>query len=369
MSRRFFRRLARGSAAIAALGAAFALVGAGEPKQGPADPLAAEIDRWSAYLETTTSSDELWDQVKQAVSPLLLKARGDVQSGRRLIALLRLSAVEGNLSAFKYESQRPNDERRDAARFDAEWERVGQALRKDLGRPSPGAFDGTQPAAVRAVGEAALPAVRSCYDASRPYSRDNSLMSGLFYLGVAQAQRDLVAFCRVLSVPTSLRPPPVRSIRPEIDALQAEMLALYKPPASIDHHPEFISASSVLKEARELDEAGLRYGALLRYLLAVQRFSALRQPPAVAGDALAEALRDFDARLSRGDVDHSIGRVMFEAAQSDIASAAPGAPTPLASAVAADVLPRYFAALEPARPEAPRPAPEVTVTLVRWPYT
>jgi hypothetical protein len=35
----------------------------------------------------------------------------------------------------------------------------------------------------------------------------------------------------------------------------------------------------------------------------------------------------------------------------------------------ADVLPRYFAALEPARPAPSRPAPKVTVTLVRWPYT
>jgi len=33
------------------------------------------------------------------------------------------------------------------------------------------------------------------------------------------------------------------------------------------------------------------------------------------------------------------------------------------------VLPRYFAALEPAIPEAPKTAPRATVTLVRWPYT
>jgi hypothetical protein len=34
-----------------------------------------------------------------------------------------------------------------------------------------------------------------------------------------------------------------------------------------------------------------------------------------------------------------------------------------------DVLPKYFAALAPAPPVATLPDPEVTVTLVRWPYT
>jgi hypothetical protein len=45
------------------------------------------------------------------------------------------------------------------------------------------------------------------------------------------------------------------------------------------------------------------------------------------------------------------------------------APPPIAAAIATDVLPRYFAALGPARPSPARPAPRVTVTLVRWPYT
>jgi hypothetical protein len=41
----------------------------------------------------------------------------------------------------------------------------------------------------------------------------------------------------------------------------------------------------------------------------------------------------------------------------------------VAQAIAFDVLPRYLAALEPARPEPARPQPRFTVTLVRWPYT
>jgi hypothetical protein len=48
--------------------------------------------------------------------------------------------------------------------------------------------------------------------------------------------------------------------------------------------------------------------------------------------------------------------------------AAAGTTPALAAAVSTDVLPR-FAALEPARPGTPKPAPQITVTLVRWPYT
>jgi len=62
-------------------------------------------------------------------------------------------------------------------------------------------------------------------------------------------------------------------------------------------------------------------------------------------------------------VDHSIGRLFVEQARDE--------PTPVKLALMVnDILPRYFAALEPGRPEPPRPAvsSQVTVTLVRWPY-
>ena len=52
-----------------------------------------------------------------------------------------------------------------------------------------------------------------------------------------------------------------------------------------------------------------------------------------------------------------------------IAASTP-APAPAnAPAIVSDLLPRYLAALEPAKPAAARPEPRVTDTLVRWPYT
>ena len=339
---------------------------------GPApDPLVAEIERWSAFLRSDAASHGVWAGLKRGNQPLLARAAQDLAQGRRLLALHRLTMAEVGLAAGAYLSARPADQHQDIARFEAEWARMGKALRGDLGPPSPAALAGVQPAALRALGEAAIPQVRAYYVASLEYGRSTTPGDGLFYLATAQAQRDLVELCRRLSTPASLKPPSLRSLRAEIDGLQSDLIKAYKPPASIDRHGDFISADAALKEARELDTAGLRYGAMLRYLDAALLVAPLRQPapPQLAPAALRKRLDEFAARLSTGGIDHSLGRMMLEGAQDEVASAAPGTSPAASTAIATDVLPRYFAALAPARPEPPKPKPQVIVTLVRWPYT
>jgi hypothetical protein len=337
------------------------LTHASADEPGSNDPLAAEIERWSAFLRDTTSSDENWKDLKPGMEPAMARAEAALKDGRRLLALERLSAVRMNLAGFAYVNALPFDKRGDAASLDSEWTRVGALLGAEAAVPSPSALDGVQPAAVRAEGEAALPQVRNYYDTSLDYGRATMPWSGLFYLGVAQAQRDFVTFCRTISARTDLKAPKVRSLAVELDALEADLLRAYRPPASIDRHSEFIGASAALKEARELDAAGLRYGALLRYLQASMRIDPLRpDPPQPDPAGLPKRLEAFESRLRQGGVDHSIGRLYLETAQANPA---------FAEAIARDVLPRYFAALAPVTPRPHKPAPSITVTLVRWPYT
>lgn len=335
----------------------------------PEDPLAAELARWEAYLRANASGDELWVQAKEGVQPVLERAQRALRDGRRLLALMRFEAARQNLAAAAYLLERPAEERKSTPAFEAEWARMGRALGAELRAPSGEALQGVQPSALRALGEASLPQVRVYYEASLEYGRNTQPDSGLFYLGAAQAQRDFAAFCRTLSAPSTLAAVPLRPLGAELDALEAELLAAYRPPASIDQHREFIGASSALKEARELDGAGLRHGALLRYLQAALRFAPLRSEPVLDAPALADRLEAFDRRLSADGRDVSLGRLFLEIAQDDRAAAAPGQSTANAAAVVSDVLPRYFAALEPAKPEPPRPDPLITVTLVRWPFT
>lgn len=315
------------------------------------DPLASEIDRWSAFLQSEAAAGKAWTDVKAAALPGLDRARQSLNDGRRLLALVRLSDVWESLATTAYLSGRPAALRNDLAGFEAEWTRMGGELRGQIAVPS---LDGVRPALARALGETALLQVRGYYEASLDYGRNTTPAAGLYYLGNAQAQRELVDFLRTLSEPSLGNPPALRSLRPELDALEAELLAAYRPPASIARHGEFIVTSSMLKEARELDAAGLYHGALLRYLQTALRIAPLRQT------APAASTQDWEARLSAGGVDHSLGRLFLELSQDNPARA---------QVITGDVLPRYFAALEPARPATPGPEPRVTVTLVRWPYT
>lgn len=269
------------------------------------DPLAAELHRWSAFLQSKDATGDTWDQIKPGAAPIIARAEEALRDGRRFLALQRYAAVSTNLQAAMYANKHTADDRKNQARFESEWKRLGGSLRSDLQSPSPEALEDIQPAAVRAFAETALPQVR---------------------------------------------------------------LALYRPPLSIGKHPEFIGASSMLKEARELNAAGLRYGALIRYLEAARRVGQLRGTHPLQREELTKRLRDFEAKLSAGNLDQTIGQVFVESAQSDLASP-PQTPPVVATSIVTYVLPRYFAALQPAPPAKPKPAPTVSVTLVRWPYT
>ena len=355
---------------LAALGPAVMATIAVATAAEPADPVAREIRRWSEKLKASTSKDEMWLQVKQGSEPLLAGAEQALRDGRRLLALQRLASARAYLAAASYVESPSAVRVTDVRGLEAEWKRVGGALKDLLGKPNPGALDGVSPAAARALGEAALSQVRVYYDSSLEYGRSTIPGQGLFYLGLAQAQSEFVALLRSLPPSSGPGPPPLRSLHAELDALEGDLLAAYRPPASIDRHSEFIATSAAVKEARELDAAGLRYGALLKYLQAAQRVSLLRGSVApLSGAALAARLDELDTRLAASGSDDSIGRLFLQSARAESASAAAGAPSPAASVIAGDVLPRYFAALSAPPPEAPKPSPLVTVTLVRWPYT
>jgi hypothetical protein len=338
-----------------------------------ADPLAAEIARWSQYLKTNTSTDEMWLQIKEGSGAGMARVESAMKAGRRLLALQRLAAVAPNLESAEYLASLPAEARQSDAAFETAWKNAGRELAPALRPPSHASFEGVAPAAVRGVGEASLAQVRVFYDASLEYERNTMPDSGYFYLGLAKAHSDFAEFCRGLSSPAGRRPPPLRSLTGELDALEGELLAAYRPPASIDKHPDFIGASAALKEARELDAAGLTYGATLRYLQAALRAAPLTgKAPAMTKEEATRKLAEMEPRLAdrEGGVDQSLGRIFLEAAQADLAAAAASNEPPgQASAIVTSVLPRYFAALQPAKVAARRPEAEVTVTLVRWPYT
>src|SRR6186713_832211 len=88
------------------------------------DPLAAEIERWSAFLEKRPAEDKL----RQQVQPALARAGEALGQGKRLIAIERLLDARENLAVAAYMGQRPAEQRKDLAAFEAEWKRMAGAL-------------------------------------------------------------------------------------------------------------------------------------------------------------------------------------------------------------------------------------------------
>jgi hypothetical protein len=373
--------------------AAAALASASARPQDPApakpqDPVAAEIARWSTFLASVPAASgeggAIWDDARKTAGPVLARADQALRDGRRLLAIQRLAAAREVAGAARYVVSREAPVRSELVRFEAEWRAVGERLGKELEAPAPGALSSLAPAALRAIGEASLPQVKVYYEASLEYGRATVFDSGLYYIGSALAQRELPGLLASFSDGAEpLSAPPLRSLEPELEALESQILAAYRPPASIDRHVDFIRASSAVKEARELDALGLRYGALLRYLQGLQRFAPVRTAtgaqsassadgvaagPAPDTAAFERRLAEYDERLRSAARDHTIGRLFLETAQA-LAGPGEGSDPALARAIVDTVLPRYFAALEPAPAAAPRQAARATVTLVRWPYT
>lgn len=318
------------------------------------DPIAGDVARWKRFLATDTVTVGFMAQVKQASAPSLASADDALAKGRRALALLRLGNVRSNLEpgiatrANATADEVEADHERLAPRF-------GAAAIAALAKPA------STSALGRALAQSSAMQARETFDASLVYGRATEPLFGEYYMRQGVAYLDYASFAAAAAA--NLRgggkAPPMRSFGPEIRKLRAEMLAAYRPPLSIDRHAEFIVASSATKEALEYDAAGYHEAALLRYLQAAVRFAPLREGAKPLDQAKLQAWR---TRIDNEMIDHSIGRLFLEVADADTTGT-------IASAVALDVLPRYFAALAPAAPQAATKPPEVTVTLVRWPYT
>ena len=342
----------------------------------PPDPLADEIARLSTFLSGTESANPIFADVKSFAAPTLERAETARRDGRRLLALLRVAAVRLDVEAARFLLERSAAGAPDEAAFEAEWKRQTERAASEAAPD----LDGLHPAALRAIAETALYQAPILRTTSLDYGRATQPDTGLFYLGQARAQQELAALCLALPAEGAARPEPaLRDLGPELDALEAELLAAYGPPASVDHHGEFITVSSFLKQAREMNGQGARSGALLAYLQAAMRFHPLRaaaaEPPAPApapaAAELAASLESAARAFAADERDQSLGQLCVEIGQSDLAAPLGNAGPQLAAAIVADVLPRYAAALRPPAAVAERPAVpvEVTVTLVRWPFT
>jgi hypothetical protein len=327
----------------------------------------ADVQRLQQAIQESKPTDPMPVAALKEADKAVGRARAALAAGRLYVGLEELGRARLFYGGAQV-AQQPG------AGFEAAWKRAQGDFTSGRAPAGPRASN----AALEALAEVGQGKSLPLFQTSRAYAEVTNAGAGLYYLGQAKASADFAAFCRGVGAPRRGGPLALRSLAPELAALQAKVDAAFQPPRSIEQHPAFIALNATLKLAGELEAQRLYAGALYQYLDAVQQLATLDAGSTDAADPRA-ALAALAAQVKAARRDDSIAELFLERAQTFLDAGAPatGSAAPGADEVrkvvviARDVLPAYFAWL---RAAAPKPAPGaaragVTITLVRWPYT
>lgn len=197
----------------------------------------------------------------------------------------------------------------------------------------------------RALMENATSRAERLFHASLPYSKASAPWSGLYYLGEAEGNLRFREFIRSIAGDSKEPAPNRASLTAMLGDLDRLTLTFFGGDVT---NQNLISVSARLKEARELLNAGRIDGATL---LAVEARAALSRRGGPKGTYPPHA----------AERSGSIARLLQSWAADEEA--------PMSEALRSEVVPFYGALYlaPPAHDE--KRAAQVTVTLVRWPYT
>ena len=334
----------------------------------------AEIERLQQSLkENPIQSPDLADLAK-GIDQRLKDAESARSAERLYLGLENLGQAEDYFQAVRTIEAKADAIKDNLPAFEAEWGKATleyAALDKQARQRNWGRF----PAAIRALSESAQGRTIPLLEGSRGFATSTKPQDGLAYLGEAKGEAAYASFLYGLSVARKGTPFPLRSVLPELEALQEKTNAAFQPPRSIDMHPRFINLNATLKFARELDSSKAYAGALYQYLEAVRHFGMLDPavPDAAKQASLYTALADELKKVSASSRDDSIAQIFLEKANGWLNKPEGAAPTPdewrSVRVILEQVLPAYYAALKPAAPLQRQAARTATLTLVRWPYT
>ena len=318
----------------------------------PAAAMAAEMVRARAELAAAPEAE------RAAPIARLDRARAALDAGRSLLALYLLEAPwEGgrNWTFVKAAAAVTSPEL-----FARKWAETGEPKPIAAPRGAP-----RRPALVDAIASAAEARGLTTYHASRFYGEDAGVPAGLYYLGDSHSVMAFASLARSLDWTAPGAPPPLRSIANEIGALDIEMTTAYESMQPADHSSYIVSSAS-LKQARILNERGQFGGALFQYLLSRYLFAPLRGP--ASQDATVERIQQSRASLDPR-LDNSIAELFLQLAEEGSAGTEPARRRGAAAAIE-DVVPAYLRAIAPpATTTAAAASAQVTITLVRWPFT
>ena len=327
----------------------------------PAQTIAHRLDAAEALLAQDKSTDPDSVFLHGRITTVIQRARGSLGTKRTWLALEDLSRVETFTRALQTRAAHRGEP------LDAFW--TAEAKRLEALDEQARARDfGDAPAAVRALAESAQGQVVPLVEASRAYAKVTDAATGFFYLGQAAGYTGFAASAAQLGLARRGSPAVLRSWTPELQQIQQATIAAYQPPRSVDQHAAFIALNAQIKLASELDERRAYAGALYAYLDAVQQLGVLDLAPPTE-DARPRLRRLVAAAEKRSSGrDQSIRELFVQRAAAAL-QAPDDAAWAKARAIVERVLPAWDAAQKGGTGRNDAAAPELRVTLVRWPYT
>jgi len=294
-----------------------------------AEAILKEAARVEQELQRVVAEED-----RAAFATRLQRAVDAARKGRTYLALYELSAPWRAQSAYSF-GARLKDRVTTIDAFRSEWRKAGPPVIPPFGA-------GSLPLVARALASSSESAGPATYRASLPYAEDAGVASGLYYLGDAQAAVAFGAFCRSLTFPAAASPPALRSIAPEMDRFEQDVLKLYDKADAAGRRP-FIQINVGMKIARERDAQGDHAAALLQYLLARQQLGILVTGSGADASDVTGRLKLFEGAMKNAD--HSIGELFLQMATTQLEHADAGG-LRSATAIVDFVLPEYMEILK-----------------------
>jgi hypothetical protein len=333
-----------------------------------------EIERLQQSLKEKPIAIPDIPDLNSEIEGNLTGAASALAAGQLYLGLEALGRAEDHMQGARTLDAKAGDIKDSLPAFESEWGKASLELTA-LDKSARHKDWRNTPAGISAISEAAQGRAIPLLEGSRGFATATNPKDGLLYMGQAQGEAAFAAFVAQLKALRAGTAIPLRSLLPELEALQEKTNAAFQPPRSIDMHPRFIALNSTIKFARELDSSKSYAGALYQYLEAVRHYGML--DPAVPETAKQASLRNTVSeemkKVAASRRDDSIAQIFLERASGWLNKPDGAAASPdewrAVQVILQQVLPAYYAALNPAAPRQQRAGHTATLTLVRWPYT
>ena len=354
--------------------AALAIPLAPAREHDPEAQVKSEIQRLQKSLKEHPVTDAPFG-LPEALPKTLDEAAQELSAGRLYVSLEKLQLVEDWLQGARLLAEKEEVAKQGLPAFESRWGKASMSLtaleersRQEDGSPSP--------AAVRALLQFSQVSAAGLIDGGRAFATIGTPADGLFNLGQGMGETEFASFAASLHFPANKTALLLRSILPELIALQAKTNAAFQPPKSIDQHGQFMAINSALKVAQELDARKFYAGALYQYLEATLQYGMLNAPQ-VDSAALAElksSLQAAGSKLQKSATDESIVQLFQQRAETILSHADGSEPSADErrglKVYLTEVLPAYFSVRSGPAPSLTTPSGKAaTLTLIRWPYT